>query len=230
MSLEELLCELRGARLDDNALPHLWSDAQLTSYLNDAVRQVCIRQRCLVESVNATVCQYSLAAGVKLIKLHPSILAVRTLRITEADGTHRNDIVGKTLRWVRDRHPCWETWDACCAHYWIPDYQSGYIVLDRGSEQACTVNMTCWRLPIESEELDANDTTGEPIIDTAWHTDLTDWAVYRAFLGKDDETLDRSLGPSAASAFDAKVGPLPSAAAIRLWGVSPIVGTKPQYL
>jgi len=230
MELQELIDELRVNRLDDTVAPYLWTDEELTGYLNDAVRQVCIRQRLLVESVNTDVCEYALAAGARAIKLHASILAVRTLRLTEADGTHHDHIQGKTLRWLRDRHPHWETWDNQRAHYWIPDFQQGYIYLDRGNDNVQTVNLTCWRMPLEDERLDVSDMSESPIIDEHFHLDLCDWATYRAFLKKDAETIDTGRGRDAVATFDAKIGPLPSAVAIRLWGTSPATGTTPHFL
>lgn len=229
MELQDLLDELRVRRLDDNVQPYLNTDDDLTGYLNDAVRQACIRQRLLVESVNQTVCHYALASGERLLRLHPSVLAVRTLRATDSEGS-KFTLEGKTVKWVRRFHPHFETWDNGRPHYWIPDYQQGYLYLDRGCDNALTIDITCWRTPLDDEKLDVADPTSTPIIDELWHLDLCDWATFRALSRPDLEVEDRSRASGAESAFDAKLGPLPSAAAVRLWGVSPVIGTAPQYL
>jgi hypothetical protein len=230
MELRELIDELRSNRLDDTVAKYLWTDEELTGYLNDAVRQVCIRQRLLVESTNTSITQYTLTAGQKLFALHPSILAVRTLRTVESDGTQHDCLEGKTVRWVRERHPRFETWDNGRPHYWIPDYQQNAILLDRGCDNVQTVNLTCWRMPLDIEKLDVNDMTSEPCVSEIFHLDLCDWATYRAFQKKDAEALDDGRSDKAAESFNAKIGPLPSAAAIRLWGISPVIGTKPQFV
>lgn len=236
MTLTDLLAELR-TRLDDSTCQPLWTDAQLVGYLNDAVRQVCLRQRALTESINETVCQYALTVGQRQVKLHPSILAVRSARITDADtgdtdcasctGCAHPSMQGVTLRYLQRRYPHWETVDNGIPHYWLPDYQEGYLTLSRPVECAGTLYLTVWRAPSDDfdELLDVNDPTSEPAISEHWHLDLVDWAAYRAFNNKDGEETDDARASAAAAAFEAKIGRLPSATEIRLWGVSRLVGT-----
>ena len=102
--------------------------------------------------------------------------------------------------------------------------------MDRPAEVTGALQLTVWRGPIEDELLTTDDTDAEPIVSPHFHIDLLDWATYRAFSGKDAETQDDSKATAAARSFDAKVGRLPSATEIRLWGVSRLVGTTAEFL
>lgn len=231
MNLGELIALARSpAHLDDTVVPPLWSDEVLTTLFNDAVRQHCIRTRSLVESQDVKICRYSLAAGANSVRLHPSVLAVRVARLTFADGSRVDEMVGKTLRWVSRRCPHWETRDAGRPRYWIPDWQQGYLAFDRPMPADATLTITAWRLPTGLEQLDPADMDGEPVVAEHMRQDLIDWVVYLAMSGNDVELRNDQKASTAAAAFEAKTGRMPSAIEIRLWGVSPIVGTTPQYL
>ena len=81
-----------------------------------------------------------------------------------------------------------------------------------------------------ADEIAAADLDGEPMVAEHWRQDLVDWVVYRALNGADAEMRNEQKAAAAAEAFESKTGRLPSANEVRLWGVSPIVGTLPQYL
>lgn len=230
MTLAEALAELRGTRLDDTVQPYFWSDESLVAFLNDAVRQFCIRQRALIESANVDVCTIALVPGQRLLKLHPAVISVRSLRIVNTDDGQSHRPEGKPLRWMDRRCHDWLSNEAGCAHYWVPDYQDGYLALDRPADVAATAHLTVWRMPLDTEVLEVADPTGEPVIAPHHHIDLLDWAEYRAFSSNDSEMRDAQKAAGAEGAFTAKVGRLPSAIEMRLWGVSPIRGTTPQFL
>jgi hypothetical protein len=226
MELADLLLELRQNRLDDTAVPPLWGDGELVSALNDAVRQVCIRQRCLVESESVQLCTISVAAGQRVVRLHPAVIAVRSAWIPGCCEA----LVGIPEQRLTRTCPGWIDRDPGVPRWWIPDYQEGCIALHPTPEAATTLRLSVWRMPLEDEELDANDPSAEPAIATHWHMDLVDWAEYRAFSKKDAETIDTDRARTAAQVFTAKVGRLPAAHEIRLWGVSPITGVPAEFL
>lgn len=233
MDLRALLDELRTNRLDDAVVRYLWSDEELTSHLNDAVRQVCIRQRCMIESVDPAICQFTVGIGERLHKLHPSVLAVRSGVMTYADGRRRCGTRGHSMaamdRW---RHDWAYNNDYTDIDVWVPDFQEGYLALGGYPAEAGVFRMSVWRTPTEDELLDANDDTGEPVINANFHMDLVDWAEYRAFSKKDAETIDNGRAGNALASFEAKIGPLPTAQAIRLWAIQPIrsTGTRAEFI
>lgn len=230
MQLDDLLTLLRTDRLDDVATPPLWSDDDLVGYLNDAQRQVCIRQRLLIESVNPKVCTYRIQAGQRLIKLHPSILSVRNAHFMGSDGNQRCMMKGTTARRLWKACPHWEIDDPGLPQWWIPDYQNGYLALSRTPEAAGTLQLSCWRTPLPEEELSLSGPCKTPIIGEQWHIDLLDWGEHRAYGRHDAETLDTAASEKAGQSFTAKIGRLPSATEIRLWGVSKLVGVGADFV
>lgn len=231
MTLEQLLSSLREDRLDDCAEPHLWSDERLVEYLNDAVRQVCLRQRALIESVNPAVCRLPLLAGARFAKLHPAVLSVRSAHLVDdADPHYHVRMRGTTMRRAERECDRWRYSDDARPQWWIPDVQDGYLYFSGAPDRDCVLALNVWRTPLEDELLDPDDLDASPVIGEAWHADLLDWATYKAFDKKDAETIDVQRGGQALAMFDAKIGRLPSATEIRLWGVQKITGTRAQFL
>lgn len=230
MNLGELLTELRVSRLDDNVPQYLWSDAELTGYLNEAVRQVCIRKRALLEAVNTKVCRIPFGIGQRFLKLHPAVISVRHASIARTDDfPDGGRLVGITAQRLEKSRDNWinET-DHHCIRHWIPDVQEGHLAFDGLPEAAGTLQLHVWRFPLDTEKMEGMD--DEPVINENWHIDLCDWAEYLAFRKKDAETLDTGRGEKAAAKFTAKVGRLPSMTEVRIWGIQPITSTIPEFL
>ncbi len=233
MTLNELLTELRTTRLDDNSVPPFWSDCELVGFLNDAVRQVCLRQRCLTESQNATLCTIPITSGQQLVPLNKRIISVRVVRYIDTQCT--DDASMRPLRPTTTRrhhrlHPHWDIEEPGYPEFWIPDYQEGMLAISRPPINAGTLKLLVWRMPLESEELDEADMEGEPVISPHWHKDLLEWCEYRAFSKPDTETFDKARADDAEAKFTAKIGRLPSATEVRLWGVSRAVGTTAEFI
>lgn len=222
MELGELRLALRRDILDDATAPYLWSDAALASHFNDAQRQICLRARAMIDSTSS-VTNYAIAAGERRVRLHPSILAVRHARLAGC-GT----LSGITAKRLWKREPGWDTSDAAAATHWVPDYQDGYLYLDRPVVDATTLRLSVWRLPTDVEEME--DDSDEPVIPLHWHMDMLDWAAFRAFSVKDSEMFDEARAGKHLAAFEGKAGRLPSMLEVRLWGISPIVGVPAEFL
>jgi hypothetical protein len=227
MTLEQLLAELRGSVLDDEVLPYLWSDEKLVAYLNDAVRQVCLRARARVESVDPDICRLTLAADQRLAELHPSVIAVRSVRF--AGQCERP--TGTTMKRLTRCEPGWEDAESdTVPRWWVPDYQDGHLCFAAPPDAELIAWLSVWRVPTEDELLTVDDLQSEPAVPVHWHQDLVDWAAYRAFSSKDTEMRDDARASQYAAAFETKVGRLPSMTEIRLWGVSPIVGVPAEFI
>lgn len=221
MQLKEMLSELRETRLDDNVKKYLWSDNECVGFFNDAVRQVCLRQRCLTESQDPDLCTVPIAATQQLVKLHKAILAVRSVRYVDPTATSTCEpLTGITARALWKNYPRWDVEDPGRPKWWIPDYQERMLAIARAPENAGYLKLLVWRVPLKSELLSLRCPEGEPVISEHWHLDLLDWAEHRAFSKPDSETYNESRAAAAEAKFTAKIGKLPSATSIRLWGVS----------
>lgn len=222
MERGELKLALRRDVLDDAVEPFLYDDEALNGFFNDAVRQVCLRSRALVDSTSSLT-QLAIASGERRIKLNKAILAVRFARLTDCDA-----LEGITAKRLWKCEPGWDTSDAGTPSYWVPDYQDGYLYFDRPVDQARTLKLSVWRMPTEAEVME--DDGDEPVIPEHWHMDLLDWVAYRAFSSKDSEQGDEKRAANHLAAFEAKVGRLPSMTEVRLWGISPLVGVPAEFL
>lgn len=222
MQLREMLNELRVSRLDDAVPKYLWSDDQLIGFLNDAVRQVCLRQRCLTESQKTSICQIPIAATQQLVKLHECILAVRSVRYIDPTATSTCEpLTGRTAKALWKEHPRWDMEDPGRPEHWVPDYQENMLAISRAPENAGYLKLLVWRKPLKEELLVKTCMDGVPVINDHWHLDLLDWAEHRAFSVPDSELKNDERASAAEEKFTAKIGRLPSATEIRLWGVSP---------
>lgn len=224
MELSALITRLRRDRLDDTVEPYLWSDNALIDFINDAVRQVCLRARCLVDTETPAVTQYALAAGDRYVTLHPAILAVRHARIVG----HHCGLTGITAKRLWKRRANWEGSGNGTPDYWIPDYHDGRLYLDRPVDKASVLHLNVWRMPLDTERMEVE--TDEPVVPSHWHEDLTDWAAHLAYSLKDADALDEKRAAEQAQRFESKVGRLPSMTEVRLWGISPIVGVQAEFV
>lgn len=222
MELRELKVALRRDVLDDAVEPFLYEGAALDSFLNDAQRQVCLRARALVDSTSAAT-RINVPAGAQRVQLDPAILSVRFARLDDACS-----LTGTTAKRLWKRDPGWDTAGSGTPRYWVPDYEDGYLYLDRPLDVARTLRLSVWRMPMEHEAME--DEGDEPVIPPHWHMDLLDWAAYRAFSSKDSELGDPERAANHLAVFEAKVGRLPSMTEIRLWGISPIVGVPAEFI
>lgn len=100
MTLAELIAEC--ARLaDDKAEPPLWLKAEWTKYLNEALREACLRARLVVDDEGAAS-EIDIEPGVKRYRLHPAVIDVMSAE------TSSGPVVGWTVdetHLVLDRAP-----------------------------------------------------------------------------------------------------------------------------
>jgi len=222
MNLADLLRRARE-RLDDTVAPGLWSDDQLIGFINDAVRQACIRKRLILDATTTDVCVVAIKAGEPKLPLHPRVLAVRTVRTA---NTRRP--LGLTTLKVMDRErPEWP-FDSGEPERVILDRDSGTLFLHPKPDKDDTLQLTVWRLPLEEEELEDGD--DEPVVDEGWHIDLLDWVEFCAYSVPDVDIRDPARADAAVGRFTAKFGRLPSAHEIKCWGISPPRGQRARFI
>lgn len=226
MEQGEIIERLRRDHLDDAVEPFLWAGETLTGNINDAIRQVCLRARCLTDAETPAVTQYALTEGARYITLHKSILAVRHARI----AGHSIGLKGITAKRLWKCEPTWESSNPGHPHFWIPDYHDGRLYFDRPVDRAGVLYLNVWRMPLDAERLEPGDDGAEPAIPEHWHEYLIDWAAHLAFSAKDTEMGDERRAAEYERRFTEKVGRLPSATEIRLWGISPIAGIQPEFV
>lgn len=221
------LFTLFRARVDDAAAQPLYEDAQVYGFLNDAIRQAAIRQRLLLDNTTAEVCVYAVEAGtegIASVAAHPRVLAIRSARWSGS----ASPLALTTIK-VMDRDvPEWPSTQARTPTHLIVDRERGKIDLWPAPNEAGTLTLAVWRLPLEDEEVASP--YDEPVVDEVFHVDLIDWMEHLAFAQKDSEQNDLARSETAAARFTAKFGRLPSAREIKLWGIAPARGQRAQFI
>lgn len=204
MKLSELLSESRG-RLDDRAPPFLWSDPDLTGYINNAVEEAAIRARLIYDERTPRVVEIGLRPGIAEYPLCAEVLRVDYAILAST---------GRPIRRVKDRD----------LHDWDCEWKNAtgtpiafYERTDRGRgdslriyripQVADTVMLGLWRLPL----CPLKDPDDEPEIPRREHIKLIDWVLREAYMKRDADTYDKDKAERHEALFTASFGPRESA-------------------
>lgn len=210
MTLADLIRRFR-VLAEDKVKPYLWSDEDITDWLNDAQAQAAVRGRLLVEDANPAICEVAVVAGRHTYKLHPTVYElVRTGFRPAAAGGRPCKFSLKSREWLDANYPEWrdaDDWQYTRdgQRYLVQNDTSVRIVPIPGEDGMLTIE--AYRLPLK--KLTADNDTASPEIHTAHHEHLIQWALHRAFGIPDSEVYDPVRAEKAERAFTAYFGPLP---------------------
>lgn len=222
LTLQQLLANVRE-ELDDEVPPYLYSDAALIKYLNEAVHEVAVRTRCLVESERSDMCVIQLQPGVATYTLHPSVVVIRRAYLV----SRPDEALLRTSSIHLQRHrSAWRT-EQGTPRFLIRDRQQRRITLSPIPDAADTLRLELWRVPADDEVMEGP--SDEPVIEPLHHHVLHRWACFRAFNRKDSEQQDTTLADRNLSMFEATFGPAPTAAALQTLQIDPLTGTVPAW-
>jgi len=234
MNLGQLRATFR-TRVDDPAVPPLWTDTELDGYLNEAVAEACVRARLLFDE-GSPLCRINVAVNKAIYRLDPSIFEIvdawfipatgqplNGWQLTGASQTsmdqqtdpNRRSQFSSTRDYYRSSYPFFlgGNWRASTGHprFFIQDqsrFQLAPIPTITG-----TVNLSVFRVPSCNEVMEDED--DEPVIPAVWHPRLIDWALYRAYSKQDAETLDPTSADKALAMFEVSFGKRTDANVIR---------------
>ncbi len=218
MILAELLSATRST-LDDTVQPYLWGDDELTRWMNNAVREVCIRGRMLkVDAVSDPKrCLLPLQAGVASISLDASILVPGSGMLTGQDKK-LHAVTAASMDKIND---AWDNGNQTPAtpEYMIMDLAQKSIRLHPVPDVAYELRLRCWRVPVELEEMETSQ--DEPIIHLSNAEDLKHWACYEAYLKQGSETYDTAKAETQLAIFESRFGSRPTFHDMARWADSP---------
>ena len=185
MNLGELIKDIRSD-LDDEVgqdSEKLWSDRELTEYINEAIEQLCIELPLIKDISTSAVCQIALAVGTGLYALHDSIVEIISAKIS-----------GETVYLTRTSHQIldssdadWKAIDGLPGKYAM-DVETDKIALNRLPEEIGTLELHVQRTPLVELNYDSID--GTPEINARYHRRLKPWAKHRAYSKQDSEVQD----------------------------------------
>lgn len=193
MRLDALISAFR-VEADDVALPQLWSDADVISFLNEAQKEACIRARLLMASSTITLvvaqANYRLAANV-IDVLVARLPNTNTALCRESELSLQDKFYsGKPSGYSVEGDPSGD--GALGRELWL-DYLPA--VVD-------TLTLRCHTLPTAM----VTPTTDYPQIGPEHHRPMIDWALHLAFRKRDSDTQDLARADRYEARFTASFG------------------------
>lgn len=226
MKLSELLTELRENILHDRSdrtdgdEDLLWSDATLVRYIDEACQRFA-RQGLVLIDRSSEATTITLSEGVAEYALHPSVLAVRSARLS----TDTRDLVRAGHDALDAYRPPDTRFIDPGAFTHLPPGKPVAYTTDEGLTQdddeslaamslrvypvptaeyaGATINLRVIRLPLERLTLDNLEAV--PEIPSAHHLEMLDWAAYLAFRIADVDAGDEKRAGAYRMSFEAHV-------------------------
>ncbi|KLD65427.1 hypothetical protein [Dyella japonica] len=220
MNLGLLRQSLREEILDDAVEPFLWSDDTLNRYLNNAVREACIRARMLRDDASSatSVCRVAVDPATSgRVAIDPSIIAIRSGSLS--DGLHPLWAVSSN---DMDRlEPGWDAgrMEQGTPRYIVMDLAQKVVQLWPRPSAALTLQLRVWRMPLATELMVEDD--DEPVVHLPDAEELRHWAAHEAFLKRDEDTINEDASSKHLALFEQRFGSRPSFHEMARWADSP---------
>lgn len=203
MNLQELRDQF-WSDADDVAEPHLFEQADVDLWANEAQDEAALRADLLLEADLAEMCEITVAAGTAAYTLD-----TRWHRITYATFTPDGETEPRKLTIVDrvelDRlRPSWRTQSD------VPEFlivEPRKVRLAYSPSGAGTLKLEGYRAPLERMVVE----TDEPEVSVAHHAALVHWMLWRAYNKPDPEVRDPGRAQAALAEFTRIFGPRPDA-------------------
>lgn len=198
MKLDELIAKFRS-EADDATAPYLWSDEEVTAWLDEAEQEAAIRAGLLPEKTDPAICQIAVTAGTANYTLHAAVVDIRHARLVAAGVTHRPRLSVVSPEAMDRLNPYWRDLEAGIPTMLVQDEQALTLVPPPADD--ATLHMEVRRIPVDSIE-----TRGEPEIAAAHHRHLVNWVLFKAYSKPDAETIDPQRAAKAEKLFEGHFG------------------------
>lgn len=202
MQLKELIRRFR-VQANDKVEPYFNEDEDVIAWLNDAVKEACIRGRLLCESQNSDVCKIKVNAGRSNYDLHNSLYELTRIWFEPADGKTGSFIsITSTENLDRTYYRDWKSMSEF-PRFLIQDDTTIRLVPCPNIDGE--LQLEGYRVPLV--DLDCLD--DEPEINNLHHVHLIQWALAQAFSVPDAEFFDANRAAMAEQAFTDYFGQRP---------------------
>ena len=195
MTLAELIREFRILAFDE-VEPYLFSDDKITHWLNDGVKEACVRGRLLHECDDADMCQIIIKAGQNKYPTHPKLYEIThaSIVLPSVNGGKRTPVCLISFEEASSNNGDWR-YDTQDELIQIIQHDT-YIRLSHTLNEDGMIYLEGHRLPNEITEYD-----DVPEIHLAHHAHLIDWALHKAFSIPDSEVFDVNKSQMAKERF-----------------------------
>ena len=198
MTLEDFIAEFRRVRQDDQS-GYLWSDDEITSYVNEAINEACERALLIEDRTTTAVCTIGLTVGESSYPLHDSIIKVKRVTL---DGT---PLPETSIEKMDEMDTFWENRSGTPTRYMLEGNMG--IRFDRMPTAAEDASLTVYRTPLEPLAA----ATDVPEIKSLYHLRLMPWVYRCALLKQDSEVFDQSEAEKQEATFIRNFGERPDA-------------------
>lgn len=204
MTLDDLKLAFRS-RTDDTIISsggYLWSDAELTLFLNEAVTEACVRAK-LIFDVTSPFCSFPVVIGQQAYPIDPSIFEIQSVRVDGYNGSAAPgyEMIGTDQTALSRDYGRWYALIGRPKYY----MQDGFILRFVPLPDAVgTVQLAVYRTPTDTEAMSSG--SDEPVIPNQFHLRLLDWALYLAYSKGDAEAGDDKKAAIAEARFETSFG------------------------
>lgn len=202
MTLSELIAQFRTLAFD-KVEPYLFDDDSVIGWLNEAVKEACIRGRLLHECDDVDICQIAIKAGQVKYPTHPQLYEIThaSLELMSINGGKRTPVCLVSFEEMDKADRDWR--DDQDKHRLDPYFliqHDTYVRLSRPTDEIGVLHLEGYRLPHKMSNDDV------PEIHLAHHEHLIDWALHKAFGVPDSEVFDLNKSEMAEQRFTAYFG------------------------
>lgn len=186
MTLSDLINEFRSLAFDE-VEPYLFGDDKITNWLNEGVKEACVRGRLLHECDDVDICQIAIKAGQVKYPTHPKLYEIThtSVQLPSVNGGKRTNVCLVSFEEMTSADRDWRYDEH---NYGEPLHliqHDTYVRLSHTPADDGTLYLEGYRLPNAM----VND-DDEPELHLAHHTHLVDWALHKAFSVPDSEVFD----------------------------------------
>lgn len=206
MTLEDIIAEFRRT-MTDAALPYLWSDVEIISYLNSAIDEACERALLIEDRTTAACCQITLIAAQADYALHTKVIKVK--RLTYAGRA----LTETSVEALDNEDPLWETRTGEPRQYVLTGKTGLRLVPTPTTATVAVIDkiyLTVYRTPLVAFDSDS-DTDDIPELPALYHLRLMPWIYRCALLKTDTETMNAPKALEHEAVFERSFGLRPDA-------------------
>jgi hypothetical protein len=185
--------------------PYLWSDNELTSFINQAVNEACLRARLNVDTTTPDVALINVVAGTASYPIHQAVFQIeRAFLATSAETLYPfgfSELDQLDQSWAqRSGRPKFYNLDM--NHYMDGGELKHRLTINPTPIINEKLQLTVYRLPLEDMSGDAD----EPDVPLVYQPDLLHWVCHLAYLKQDSEVANPKAAMEFEQRFEAAFG------------------------
>jgi hypothetical protein len=196
VNLGELMEQAR-IRLQDIKAGNLWSDPELTMFINAAQREACRRARLIVDSTTDEITLITLQADTATYDLDPRIIFIRRAKLIGTSPT----LFRVSYKDLDVQAPDWED-ETDTPRAYVPDMDENTFRPYPTPIAAGEVRLTVIREPL----VDMANDVDVPEIKPRYLMSMMEWCYYLAYSKQDAETKDDAKAAAALAIFEGEFG------------------------